>query len=127
MAKILFKGFSTQSDREKTRNWSVYDVDLVKADLLNHFYTKKRERLMFPNYGSIIWDKLLEPLTDAVKQEILEDSIQLVESDPRVKIQSINAIEVDRGIRLEMTLLYVPLNAVDTFNLDFDKSTQERI
>jgi hypothetical protein len=26
-----------------------------------------------------------------------------------------------------MTLLYVPLNAVDTFNLDFDKSTQERI
>jgi phage baseplate assembly protein W len=127
MARILFKGFSTQPDREKTRNWSVYDIDLIKADLLNHFYTKKKERVMFPNFGSIIWDKLMEPLTDTVKQEIIEDTIQLVESDTRVKLQSINAIEIDRGIRIELSLLYVPLNAVDSFNVDFDRSTQDRV
>ena len=67
----IFKGFSTI---DKVRApYTLTDIDLVKRDLLNHFYTKKGERLMKPNFGSIIWDLLMEP-EDTVTEEDIKNT-----------------------------------------------------
>ena len=57
----MSKGFSTVS--LDTENFSLYDLDLIKQDLINHFYVRQGERLMNPTFGTIIWDLLFEPLT----------------------------------------------------------------
>ena len=55
----IFKGFSTV---DKIRApYSLFDQELIKRDLLNEFQTRRGERLMKPNFGSIIHDLLMEP------------------------------------------------------------------
>ena len=60
------------------------DVDLVKQDLINHFNIRKGEKLMQPNFGSIIWGMLFEPLPDHVNQVIVDDVSPVVGYDPRL-------------------------------------------
>ena len=62
---VLFKGFSTV-DKNRAP-YTLTDTNLIKRDLLNHFYTKKGERVMRPNFGSIIWDMLMEPETPTLQ------------------------------------------------------------
>ena len=50
-----YKGFSTI---DQTKKFRLTDIDLVKRDLLNHFSIRKGEKLMTPNFGSIIWNML---------------------------------------------------------------------
>ena len=50
----FYKGFSTVDDT--TTNVKLYDYELIKQDILNQFNTRKGERLMNPNFGSIVWD-----------------------------------------------------------------------
>ena len=53
----IFKGFSTI---DKIRApYSLFDQELIKRDLLNEFQTRRGERLMKPNFGSIIHDLLM--------------------------------------------------------------------
>ena len=62
MARLL--GFSTV-DKVKAP-YSLVDGDVIVRDLLNEFYTKKGERLMRPNFGSVIWDLLMNPNTSCL-------------------------------------------------------------
>ena len=64
---ILYKGFSTINRNKKFR---ATDVELVKQDLINHFSVRKGEKLMQPNFGTIIWDMLFEPLDEKNKSLI---------------------------------------------------------
>jgi len=50
----IFKGFSTVNKVKAP--YTLTDMALVKQDLLNEFNTRKGERVMRPNFGSIIWD-----------------------------------------------------------------------
>jgi len=50
----LFRGFS--SVEKITPTTEITDIDLVKRDLLNHFFTMKGERVMRPEFGSSIWE-----------------------------------------------------------------------
>ena len=122
----LFIGFSTQEMQGK-RGWSVYDIDLIKRDLLNNFYTRKGERVMMPTYGTIIWDKLFEPFTDSVQQEIIDDVTSIVNADPRVTLVATNVTTSIHGIQVALELTYEPWNSVGTFSLDFDRRSLEGV
>jgi len=50
-----YRGFSTINQIKKFR---LTDVELVKRDLINHFSIKKGQKLMNPDFGSIIWNML---------------------------------------------------------------------
>ena len=65
-----YKGFSTISP--DAENFALFDFDLIKQDLLNHFNIRQGERLMNPKFGTIIWDLLFEPLTEDIKFLITE-------------------------------------------------------
>lgn len=113
----LFFGFSTV---EAIKSQNLMDIDLIKQDLLNHFNTKKNERVMMPGWGCGIWDYLFEPINH-VKENIIYEAQQVIDADPRVELENIDIIEKDHGLRINMTLLYVPLRAVSTFSIEFDR------
>jgi len=76
-----FIGYSTV-DR-KFGNFTLKDVELAKRDLLNHFYTRKGERLGEPEFGSIIQDLVFEPLDDRTVNAVEDDVRDVVANDPR--------------------------------------------
>lgn len=119
----LFIGYSSVDANIKQTQWT--DLDLIKRDIVNHLYTRKGERVMRPDFGSIIWDMLFEPMTVDVVTAIVDDATQIVQSDGRVQLQSINLVELDHGIQLQMNLYYAPLNIVDAFQVDFDRRNVE--
>ena len=121
----LFVGFSTQ-EMEGKRGWSVSDIKLIKRDLLNHFLTRKGERLMLPDFGTIIWDMLFEPFTDSVQAQIIADVKRVVSTDPRVSLQGVNVNTSAHGIMVAIELKYVPYDAIGTFAIDFDRRSLER-
>ena len=117
-----FKGFSTV-DRIRAP-YTLEGRDLVKRDLLNTFYTKKGERLMRPNYGSVIWDLLMNPDDTATEKEIRDDVERIIDSDPRVDLLDTIIIYMDHTIRIEINLKYVLLNDSDTLYLEYTRDIE---
>lgn len=119
----LFIGYSSVDTSIKQTQYT--DLDLIKRDLVNAFYTRKRERVMRPDFGSIIWDMLFEPMVADNLQMIIDDCYQIVAADGRVQIRDIKLTEYDNGLQLQMDLYYQPLDIVEVFQIDFDRRNVE--
>lgn len=115
----FYKGFSTV-DPTNTSN-KLFDFDLIKQDLLNQFNTRRGERVMFPQYGTIIWDLIMEPLTDQVKQALTDDMNTICNSDPRITPLQIEVNEYDSGFVVEITLLLKNTDQRAVMKLAFDQ------
>ena len=115
----FYKGFSTVDNKSKSTK--IYDFDLVRQDIMNMFYTKKGERVMNPEFGTVIWELLYEPLTVSVKQAISDDVTRILNFDPRVVPVSIQITEAPSGIMID-TVLYDKLEDMTrSMKLSFDK------
>lgn len=102
-------------------NSRLYDLDLIKQDLINQFNTRKGERLMNPSYGSAIWDIIMEPLTPEV-QQILSDDIQTIcNSDPRIVPTEIKITDYATGYLIEITIRLVDNDQTTNMKLTFDQ------
>jgi phage baseplate assembly protein W len=119
----LFKGFSTVGKVKAP--FTLTDVELVKRDLLNEFYTRKGERLMRPEFGSIVWELLMNPEDSFTTDEIREDVERIIAKDQRVELVDISIFTLDHSVRIEVELNYVILNSRDTLFLEF--STEEQV
>jgi phage baseplate assembly protein W len=115
----MYKGFSTVGANKKFR---ITDFALVKQDIINHFYIRKGEKLMNPNFGTIIWNVLHEPFTEDLKSVIVTDVRDIASYDPRVSFDNIIITEYDRGIQIELELRYLQTNQSSLMNLQFDSS-----
>ncbi len=114
---VTFKGFSTVN---KVRApYTLEDMELVKRDLLNTFYTRKGERLMRPNYGSSIWDLLMNPEDTLTRTEIEEDVKRIIDADPRVRHLETVMFYVDQALRIEVTIQYVETGDQDALYLEY--------
>ena len=116
----FYKGFSTVD--LSNPNCSVYDFDVVKQDLLNHFNTRLGERVMNPEFGSIIWNVLYDPFTETIRTAIEADIKRIIESDPRISNPFIKVAEAQYGLLLEVTLTYTGTDQSETMRLAFDKT-----
>lgn len=116
----LFKGFSTQG--RTFQDPKLYDIELVKQDLFNHFNIKKGEKLENPNFGTNIWQYLFDPLDDQTKNAIVEDVQTVINYDPRVTLDQLEINEYEHGIQVSMTVLYIEYGVGESFNLLFDQS-----
>ena len=114
-----YKGFSTVSNN--TENFKLFDFYLIQQDILNHFNIRKGERLMNPGWGTIIWSLLFEPLTDDLKNLILQDVNNILNSDPRVSASQVIVSTYDTGLKLECILTYLPYNISQQMQLNFDQ------
>lgn len=120
---INFKGMTT-IDRRKPP-YTAADFELVKIDLMNHFSTKLGERVMLPNFGSKIYDYLMDPLDDISKAAILEDAERVVNSDPRVRLEDSKLTESESSILLEIQLTYLPNGVTEDLAIQFNTDLQE--
>lgn len=120
MAKNIYRGFSTYNRRKK---YNLTDYALVRQDLFNHFNISKGEKLMNPDFGTIIWNMLFEPLTPEVKKAMIADVRRIVAYDPRIAVQNVILTEFDRGIQIEIELTYLVANQADTLTLQFDRDS----
>jgi phage baseplate assembly protein W len=118
-SSFRYKGFSSN---EIKNNFKLYDIELVKRDLMNHFYIRKGEKLENPNFGTIIWDMLFENFTSEVRRLITEDVEQIINYDPRVKVNALTIDTTDQGIRIQADVVYLPFNINERMTFDFDKT-----
>jgi phage baseplate assembly protein W len=118
---IMYKGFSTIGQNKKFR---LTDFDLVKRDILNHFYIRKGEKLMNPKFGTVIWNLLYEPFTDDLKSVIQADIKSIATYDPRVSFDNIVVTEFDQGIQILLELRYLQTNQSSLMNLQFNNNSK---
>ena len=116
----IYKGFSTSAGNKSNM---LYDIDVVKQDLINHFYTRKGERVMEPEFGSIVWDMLYEPLDESAEEDLIEDCTRIINSDPRCELLDIQLDSLGNGIRIDININVLPFNKQDTIQLDFERET----
>jgi phage baseplate assembly protein W len=114
---IMYRGFSTVG---RIRKFRLTDFELVKQDLINHFYIRKGEKLMNPNFGTIIWNLIHEPFTEDLKSVITADIKAIASYDPRLSIDNVIITEYSQGIQIELQLRYVQTNQTNLLNLQFD-------
>jgi phage baseplate assembly protein W len=117
-----YKGFSTH---EGSTNFRLTDFDLIKQDILNHFNIRKGEKLMKPNFGTIIWNVLHEPFTEDLKSVITQDVLAIANYDPRVSFDNIIITEFDQGIQIELQLRYVLTNQTNVMLMNFNGTTNQ--
>jgi phage baseplate assembly protein W len=115
-----YKGFSTIGQTGKFR---LTDFDLVKQDIINNFQIRKGEKLMNPDFGTIIWNIIHEPLTEDLKAVIITDIKKIAAYDPRVSIDNVVITEYSQGIQVELQLRYVQTNQINVMELQFDNET----
>jgi phage baseplate assembly protein W len=116
---FTYKGFSS---KETANNYKLYDIDLVKQDLLNHFYIRKGEKLENPEFGTVIWDMLFEQFTEDVKNIIAKDVEDIINFDPRIAVNEVQIDSTDQGIRIQADIVYIPFNVNERMTFNFDKT-----
>jgi phage baseplate assembly protein W len=117
---FTYKGFSSN---ETTNNFKLYDIDLVKQDIINHFYIRKGEKLENPDFGTIIWDMIFEPFTEDVKNQISKDVETVINYDPRITVDQVTVDSTEQGIRIQADVTYIALNLRESMKFDFDRAS----
>jgi len=103
---------------------TLQDVALAKRDLLNHFYTKKGERLGEPQFGSILPYLVFEQLDEETVFAVEEDVIEIVKSDPRWRLLNLDTDVGEHSITCVLRLEYLPSTTVEELYLKY--TTEER-
>ena len=118
----LYNGFSTLNS---SKQFKLTDFELVKQDLQNHFSIRKGEKLMNPEFGTIIWDMLFEPLNEDTKNAIIQDIKKIVANDPRIAVQNVIVTQFDRGLQIELEIIYISTNQVNKLAIQFDQQSRK--
>jgi len=121
---VTFRGFSSKADK---KNFKLYDFECAKQDLINRLSIRKGERVENPEFGTIIYDAIFEPFTEALKDAILEDVTANLNADPRIATEEILVTEADKGIAIQATITYVPLNITEKLRFGFDENSLSRL
>ena len=116
---FAYKGFNSRNVQQR---FKLYDTDLIKQDLLNHFNIKQGEKLENPTFGTIIWSMIYEPMDDNALRLIAEDVQRIVNADPRTSVDTLKVDATEQGVRIEVGLKYVDFDQVETLYLNFNKS-----
>ena len=123
MAK--FMGISTV---DKVRApYTLTGSALIKRDLLNEFYTRRGERVMRPNYGSLIWDLLMDPSTPELEQAVRDDIKNILSRDPRVEHIKTSLYVLDNSLRAEIDIKFLPLGNVEQLYLAYTRDLTEGV
>ncbi|WP_416469897.1 GPW/gp25 family protein [Salmonella enterica] len=121
---VIFKGFSSPV---VGRTKVLYDEELVKQDLLNHFNTRKGERAFDAEYGFIGWDLVFELDEPSVKQALDDDARRIIAQEPRVDLQYLEVSNTEYGYIIDISLHYVELETVEDLQIVFDRRTNEKM
>ncbi|MCS7316743.1 MAG: GPW/gp25 family protein [Candidatus Dojkabacteria bacterium] len=114
-----FKGIRTNV--RTVSEMVIYDIDLVKHDLLLHLHTPKGSRVMFPKFGTTIYEKLFEPFSQSILNQIKEEVEFVFSQEPRVKVLNLDVgiLNNNTGIFVEVNCEFLPFKTIDTIYTEF--------
>ena len=116
---VTFIGFSTVNFRtgssliddvnkgRRTGTNTLEDKDLARRDLLNHFYTRRGERLGEPEFGSILPELVFEQLDQLTINRANEDVRTIIGLDPRWKLIDYDINTDDHSLVITVQIQYV--------------------
>ena len=116
----MYRGISTVNPDNTT--FSLNDIGLIKQDLLNHFHISQGEKLENPEFGTIIWDVIHDPLAPDLEDAIKDDVIKIIDSDPRIKADTVIITPFESGLQIEVELQYLKYNVSEKLRLTFDEN-----
>ena len=114
-----YKGISTANPNNTS--FTLHDIALIKQDIINHFHISQGEKLENPEFGTIIWDAIHEPLTDDLKEAIGKNVTDIVNYDPRVQVNDVVVTAYESGLQVECDLTYLPYNITESMRMKFDE------
>ena len=115
-----YRGISTVNP--ENAGFRLYDFAMVKQDIINHFHIRQGEKLENPEFGTIIWDVLYEPLTPTLKDIIVKNVEDIINYDPRVTANQVIVDEYENGLQIECTLIYLDYSIAEQMRLRFDQN-----
>ena len=125
-ADIDNHGFAVDTDNLSLDNFvdlefGLFDIGLIKQDIINHFHISKGEKLENPNFGTIIWDVIQDPLTSELEEAIEQDVLDIINTDPRVSATTVQIVPFESGLQIEVELEYLTYNVSEKLRLTFDE------
>lgn len=119
MKSNIYKGVSFQNF-SKNKSIKLYDVDLIKKDLMNNIFTRKGERVNMFTYGTRIPDIVFEALDDDTLDVIREDLTGVIDGEPRVVLVDMRIVPLhDRNVVIATLVLnFVELDFTDTLDVN---------
>lgn len=114
-----YRGISTVAN---PKGFNLYDLQIIKQDIINHFHIRKGEKLENPSFGTIIWDLLFEPFTEDLKEVIVKDITEIVNYDPRVSVNFVTVDTYESGIQIDCSITYIPYSISETMRIKFDQN-----
>ena len=115
----IYRGISTVNSDATSIN--LYDADLIKQDLLNHFNIRKGKKIYNANFGTIIWDVLFEPMTENIKDAVMKDALSIFDADPRINATNVTILQKDYGIQLYAEIEFIKIRVIEKMIFDFDQ------
>ena len=111
-------GYSTIGSNTGSR--ILTDKELALRDLMNHFYTRKGERFMNPDFGCSIWDLIFDPLDSATETAVYEDVVRIINSDPRWIFQDLKLEKPEEHVlTVRVQLYYDDTNSAEELYLTY--------
>jgi phage baseplate assembly protein W len=119
MAKIFYHGFSSDNWIE-SGHFGVTNMEVIKADLMNHLMTAKGDRVMMPDWGTRIPLMLFEPNDETSRRIIEEDIRYVINYDPRIRLIDMQVVSLpdNNAVLALIDVLYVEFNVTDTLRIE---------
>lgn len=107
-----FKAFSSNSEKASATG-KVYDLEVIRQDVLNMVHTRKGEYPMDLDRGFIIHDYLFSPTLNGTEENIIiEDAKKQLSEDPRFNITEVRVFtdDINQYIVLYLDLFVKPFD-----------------
>jgi len=115
---VTYIGYSTIDSISGAK--TLTDADLAKRDLLNHFHTRRGERVGNPTFGSILPELVFEPLDEATEQEARDDVDKIVNNDPRWNVlETLLSKPTEHSLEIKVRLEYIDTGTAEELFLNF--------
>ena len=105
------------------KKFRLTDEVLVLQDLVNAFNINRGEKVGQPAYGSAIWTYVFEQNDGATQTQLEAEVTRIVNSDPRLLLNSVKSYPQENGILIEVELAVQPFNNPQVINIMFDTLT----
>lgn len=119
----FFIGFNTVGQSKPP--YTLTNIELIKRDIYNQFATPMGSRVMLPGFGTNIYNYLFDPFDQDTINNIVIDATNVVESDPRVSLVSIDVSQAGQALTVAMVLLFQPESITQSLFVTFTAQDQE--
>lgn len=118
---------NTDKVQRSGKKFRTTDEQLVVQDIINSFNIVQGQKPGKPEYGTTLWSYIFEPNTVDVRKQLEHEVARIVQSDPRVILNSIQTSNMESGILIQLELAISPFNNAMQLAVLFDQGSKTAI